>query len=235
MDASEQVAYKHLLHRGFTVVYEPNGRCTTPDFLADGRVAIEVRRLNQNERTGGIDRGLEETAVPLAESLSKLLESLGPSTSGESWFVSFRFKRPIGSRKAVLRRLIKENLIAFRDGPTHEPISIPIAANFDLQVFRASKAHSTFFLLAGYSDIDSGGWILAEINKNLKLCINEKTRKVASVRHKYPEWWLVLIDCIGYGLRDLDREMFHDQFRVEHEWNKIILLDPRNHHRAFEI
>ena len=45
MDTSEKIAYDFLLHQGFkSIVYEPDGN-VPPDFLADGRVAIEVRRL----------------------------------------------------------------------------------------------------------------------------------------------------------------------------------------------
>lgn len=233
MNSSEHVAYKYLLSRFSTVVYEPDGNIP-PDFLADGRVAVEVRRLNQNKSTSGEDRGLEETAIPFRMGFRKLLESLGPPTSDKSWFVSFRFQRPVDSWKALCP-IIKGKLLAFRDNPTHESESISVATNFELNVFRASKIYSTCFLPAGYVDRDSGGWLLAETLKNLKLCINEKTRKVAEVRHKYPEWWLVLIDLINYGLDDFDRDMLHDQLREKGDWEKIVLIDPRTHERAFEI
>ncbi len=51
MDTSERIVWEYLLHRGFRdVVYEPEGK-VPPDFLVDNRVAVEVRRLNQNEDT----------------------------------------------------------------------------------------------------------------------------------------------------------------------------------------
>ena len=50
MDASEIVAYKYLEYRGFKkIVFEPEGKSTPPDFFVDDRIAVEVRRLNQNE------------------------------------------------------------------------------------------------------------------------------------------------------------------------------------------
>ncbi|MEZ4719401.1 MAG: hypothetical protein R2851_25450 [Caldilineaceae bacterium] len=49
MDDSERKAYEDTFAaQGFeNVVYEPDGNIP-PDFLVDERIAIEVRRLNQN-------------------------------------------------------------------------------------------------------------------------------------------------------------------------------------------
>lgn len=73
-------------------------------------------------------------------------------------------------------------------------MDIMVDDNFELNFIRATDAHQSFFIFGGYGDHDSGGWVLAETLKNLRICIEEKTRKVARVRHKYPEWWLMLID-----------------------------------------
>src|SRR5206468_13124046 len=65
MDKSEQIAESHLRSRGFQdIMYEPDGN-VPPDFLVDGQIAVEVRRLNQNEDTPEGPRGLEEAAIPL--------------------------------------------------------------------------------------------------------------------------------------------------------------------------
>jgi hypothetical protein len=234
MDTSEKIAYDFLLHQGFkSVVYEPDGN-VPPDFLADGRVAIEVRRLNQNESTGGTNRGLEEMAVPLRRRIDSLLKSLGPPQSSGSWFVSFDFRRPV-EKWRILGPAVRKQLEAFRDRPTHECTRIRVSKNFQLELFRATTLHPTFFLLAGWIDYDSGGWVLAEMERNLEICLEEKTRKVSRVRHKYPEWWLVLIDYIDYGLDDFDRQLFRDQVRRVRDWDKVILLDPTKHKEAFEI
>jgi len=45
MDRSETVGMHHLLFRGHSdVIYEPDGN-VPPDFLVEGRSAVEVRRL----------------------------------------------------------------------------------------------------------------------------------------------------------------------------------------------
>jgi hypothetical protein len=95
MEVSEELVNKHLVHLGFkSVEYEPDGNIP-PDFLVEGRIGIEVRRLNQNELTGSGFRGLEEVTIPLQMKMIKLLASLGPAESGVSWFVCYSLKRPL--------------------------------------------------------------------------------------------------------------------------------------------
>jgi hypothetical protein len=86
----------------------------------------------------------------------------------------------------------------------------------------------TQFYLLGQEDKQSGGWIVEEIKKNLQHCVQEKTAKIALVRKKYPEWWLVLPDLIGYGFDAFDKDQLKEQLKFPHTWNKIILLDPNN-------
>ena len=80
MDKSEEVANSYLVHLGFeSIVFEPDGN-VPPDFLVDARIAVEVRRLNQNEVTESGFQSLEEVAIPLQMRIGKLLASLGPAT-----------------------------------------------------------------------------------------------------------------------------------------------------------
>jgi len=95
MHSTERLAFEHLRHRGFKDIrYEPDGN-VPPDFVADERVAIEVRRLNQHEDTPGSTRGLDETAIPFQRTVCRVLDSFGPPRTGASWFVSYNFRRPL--------------------------------------------------------------------------------------------------------------------------------------------
>ena len=54
--------------------------------------------------------------------------------------------------------------------------------------------------------------------------------------YKYPEWWLVFEDRIGYGVLDeSDRKDLQEQVRVEHPWSKIIVVNPLNPTTGFEL
>lgn len=234
MDATEKLVADHLAHRGYTdVVYEPDGN-VPPDFLVNRSVAIEVRRLNQNHFQGSDAKGLEEVAIPLWKKIEKLIASFGSPTASESWFVFFRFGRPVESWKTLEPKL-RNTLQAFVDSSTKAKGTIALEGGFELDVFRSSSPHPTIFLMGGCSDNESGGWLLAEMETNIRHCANEKSRKIAGVRAKYGEWWLALVDYIGYSLDEFDREMFRDQVSIQHDWDKILIIDPRDHTRWFEI
>lgn len=67
MDSSEAAIQRLLAHMGFTdITYEPDGNIP-PDFVVNGQIAVEVRRLNQNFDDGLGTRGLEEVTAPLAK------------------------------------------------------------------------------------------------------------------------------------------------------------------------
>lgn len=233
VDASETLAQQYLQARFRKVVYEPDGNIS-PDFLVDDRIAVEVRRLNENESIAGEHRGLEEVSIPLWNNIKSLLATLGSPTHGQSWYILVRHKRPLGSWRE-LRPLVSAALTAFRDRARHEPTKVTVTDNLAFVLFRTGKSYPTFFVLGGSSDEDSGGLLLELMEKNIRLCIDQKLHKVAPVRSKYPEWWLLLVDHIGFGLDDFDRELFRDQVTIQHTWDKVILVDPRDASRSFEI
>lgn len=237
MDDSERIAEQYLIDLDLgAVVFEPDGNIP-PDFSLDARIGIEVRRLNQNyQQPDGKHKGLEELAIPLIQRLKRLLVSIGPSVNDESWFVSIDSHRPIGSWKP-LKTKIKQKLIAFMESSTRSQTTLQVTQNFELSFIRASKDHGTFFLLGAYSDDDSGGWVMSEVERNLRICISEKERKIKPHRNKYSEWWPILPDHIDYSMESEDRKVFNTNVmpNISHSFNKIILIDPRNYHRAFEL
>ena len=196
---------------------------------------MSVRRLNQNEATDHGHRGLEDTAKPFDAAFRKILTSFGPSATGSSWFVWYTFRRPLPAWKDV-ERLLADGLRKFKEQPSHEPCDIRVSRDIKLGFLRASNPHPTFFVPGWAADHDSGGFVIAEMEQNLRLCIAEKTRKVAKVHHKYPEWWLVLEDRIGYGALDKsDRDQLRKLVRADGYWTKIILVNPLNPASAFEL
>jgi hypothetical protein len=168
--------------------------------------------------------------------IRKLLASLGPPKSGISWYVFYTFRRPVPTWD-VLRPEVRKQLLSFRDDAIcgAETATIRIAGGLELRLMRAGTCHNTRFVPGGYGDDDSGGWVFGETPKNLRLCIAEKTQKIAPFRSKYPEWWLILIDRIGYGVDDCDRQLYREHLAIQHSWDKVILLNPLNFRSAFEI
>lgn len=233
MDASEAIVEKLLKHMGFeSVCYEPDGN-VPPDFLADGRVAVEVRRLNQNYDAGNGKRGLENTAIPLSDRVEKLASSFGPAED-ESWFLVFHFSRPI-KPWGELKPKLRAKLAAFRARPERSSGPVYADENFELDVIRASQPLEHYFCMGWCSDRQSGGFIVSEMLENIAHCSDEKLNKIASFRNKYPEWWLVLTDYIGYGLDDYNKQQLLAHAKRPAGWDKIVVVSPSNPKKWLEF
>ena len=236
MDDSERLADQYLRSLSLgDVVYEPDGN-SPPDFLVGTDIAVEVRRLNQNyEFSDGSKHGLEQLAIPLWKRFKTYLPTLGQSADGECWYVRPDFRRPLEEWK-TLRPLIDSELRGFMACPLRSQTTVQITPSLSLDLLRSGKDHGSFFLLGTSNDDDSGGWVMGEVERNLRLCIAEKEQKIEPYRSKYPEWWLVLADHIDYAMDDEDRPVFRAEVmpRIQHRFSKIVLIDPRDYRRAFE-
>jgi hypothetical protein len=231
VDTAEKHVAEFLRRRGHTFSHEPDGNIP-PDFLVDDRIAVEVQRLIQTET--GRTTTLAETAIPLWRSLKKLTLELGPPTDGVSWCLYYRFRRPIGLKK--LKRDLKRQLLAFRDGGSHHKTILNVGDNFKLEIRPAPRARKTFFVMLGSSDQDGGGFLFDEIKRSATICIAGKTGKIKKYRAKYSVWWLVLVDFIANGLDDLDVRQFKSQVSIPHSGcDKVIVLSPGDPTRFFEI
>lgn len=173
MDATEKLVRQFLVSQGFDdIKYEPDGN-VPPDFLVDGQIAVEARRLNQNHFGEGKPRGLEEIEIPLWRKAKKLLQSLGPSVSGESWFVFIRFGRPMLPWTALEPKL-RMALERFMHQPERRNSTVFAERGFEVDLYRASQPHPQLFLMSGSSDAESGGPILAEIEKTFSTARTKK-------------------------------------------------------------
>jgi len=77
--------------------------------------------------------------------------------------------------------------------------------------------------------------VFGETQRNLRLCVEDKMQRIARVRHKYSEWWLVFVDHIGFGVDSCDQELYRKHLDIEHDLDHVILLSPLDKTRAFEV
>jgi len=64
----------------------------------------------------------------------------------------------------------------------------------------------------------------------------EKTKKIEPYRHKYSEWWLVLVDHIGHAhLENQEISVLREHIAVPPEWSKLVLVNPSSPEMAVEI
>ena len=227
MNQDEKLAKNLLEDMGFqSVIYEPDGN-TPPDFLVDNRIAVEVRRLNQNSvNKNGNMKGLEEDSIPLTQKIQNLLQSYGSPVTAKSWFICFHFERPLPSWKTLkpeIEKLIKSLKIS---QPSQPIFYYKLLKNFEIDILPTSTSHAHMFMIGASSDGDSGGWVMGELEKNLKFIVIEKYKKIEKYKSKYEQWWLVLPNYIHYGMNEHDIEQFNTHIKFQHDWNKVVVFNP---------
>jgi len=224
MDNTERIACSFLASLGYQgIVYEPDGNIP-PDFAIEGTIAVEVRRLNQNERGRDFLKGLEEAERPLLGKLKKFLKSFGLAET-VGWWVLIRFKRPIPRWERIEHNL-RQFFSSIEDNPHLKKITKRIGNNFEIELLPRALPVDYVFELGVIDDLDEGGWVIEEVEYNLRLCIDEKTKKVARFRHRYSEWWLILVDHVAYGMSEESRSVFCESVNIQHDWDRITVVSP---------
>lgn len=234
MDKSETLAKTYLESLDFdSVIYEPDGN-VPPDFLLDGRIAVEVRRLNQNFTSNGRVKGLEETSMPLKDVIKKLLDAYGSPSDGASYFFSYSYSRPLAALKDI-KMGVCNFLDAFSDGQREECVAYRIAPRFEAEVFKATKAQKKKFILGDIVDFNLGGFVVAELYENINHCIVEKSHKVEPYKSKYNVWWLILVDRISNGLCEEEIEALSALIVGAEFWSEIVLIPSINPDKTYRI
>ncbi len=231
MNQAEAWAKDYLVYRGFKeedIDFEPDGNMT-PDFLLENRIAVEVRRLNQHWQGSSEDdlrEPVEKLSMPLLIRLRRLLEAFGSPENGVSWYVSHKFQRP--QLTTNWEPILRKRLQPFQQGKIQDRENvIRIDDHFSVRLLRCPEPGASNFVWSGVSDFNQGGWVIPELEKNLAICIAEKSGKIAPHRRKYPEWWLVLVDYMMGGSPET--------VCVEHDWDKVLVIHPSNYGWAYEV
>ncbi len=233
MDESERTAKAFLdtLELG-SVQYEPDGN-VPPDFLVGERLAVEVRRLNQNHVSEGRHEGLEQLDIRLSWSMRKLLASFGPPPAGKSCYVCYDFSRPFDWRRTGPR--VRRALEQVLDAMPSEWTRIPIDTSLTLDVFPALAPAADAFVLGGSSDDQASGFVEAKLIDNLAICIKEKTAKVARFVDRYPEWWLVLVDHTLLRPDADDIAYARGHIAIPDLWQRVVLVDREDPSKVLDV
>jgi hypothetical protein len=215
------------------VVFEPDGNIP-PDFSIDGRIAVEVRRLNQHFFTKDEVRGLEETGIPLFKLLESSLSEFDSQYKGCSYWVSIRFHRPVEKGNTNKKAILKA-LTGFLSRPFPIPCDVKVTENIYFHIFPSQAVVGKVFRFAGGTDRESGGWVMDEFKKNFNHCVEEKTAKIKDHYDKYNSWWLVLVDQIAYGFNESEKTEMKSMISANSSWVKVIVLDSLTGNNILEI
>lgn len=220
----EQVVIDCLKIQGYeNIKFEPDGNIP-PDILLNNKIAIEVRRLNQNQSSESGLIGLEQDEFAVHRLVNKIMNKVSDKTYQQSAYVGYDFTRPLLDRKELKKKII--DVLEKHKLFIHEDREYEVTNNFKLRIMPSSMKLQKQFNYLASSDGDSGGFVVGLIYENFKLIIKEKEKKVKNNKEKYSEWWLAVVDTIGYRLTDLDLEQFYELSKLEYQFNRILLVSP---------
>jgi hypothetical protein len=165
MNKDESIAETFLKSLALgTIIYEPDGNIP-PDFLLDNRIAVEVRRLNENLNVGGQIQGLESEDISLGKVIRAALDGLGAGPPGATkYYLKYGFKRPLGSYKEI-KRDVTDFLEQIRNGSGS--LRRDFASGAWIEAFAAPHPGGNQFRPAIVVDEDSGGLILQLLKDNI--------------------------------------------------------------------
>jgi len=224
MDNEEHIAYNYLQTKNFIKIeYEPNGNIP-PDFLLDGEIAVEVRRLNQHVEVKDGLKPLEELRFKIIPKIKEIIRSFETPQFSDTLIVSVSYKRPLKVSKKLVKEVtnkIRENLKT-----TSKNLRVQISENLELRFYRSELKLSKSIIFGAELDFDSGGLVISNVYRSLKLIVEEKEKKIKKYYSEYNEWWLVVIDYIAYGLDSFDFDQLSKLPKIESRFKKIIIVSP---------
>jgi len=227
MNREERITEAYLKSLGFkNVIFEPDGNIP-PDFSIDGRIAVEVRRLNQHFFRKDEVQGLEEGRLPLFKLLQSCLSEFNPEYKGDSYWVSIRFRRPI-EKGPTVKKAIHKALTDFLTNPFPLPYDVKVTKSISIRIFSSQPVDGRVYQFAGGTDRESGRFALAEFKKNFDHCVEGKSKKIKRYYDRYTSWWLVLVDKIAYGFDESEKKEIKSMVSMNSYWDKVIVLNSLN-------
>lgn len=233
MNQDEKIANKYLLSLGYeNVVFEPDGNIP-PDFLLNGKTAVEVRKLNQHFARNGKIEALEQVKYKLIPMLDNMLNEFEGDSHDSSAFVCITYSRPVDKIKESINEIRK---VLLNHLPRiNQQAEFQITDTIQIELLPVSERHESAYVLGFMPDMDAGGFLVSEIYQNLQIVLEEKTKKILKFKHKYNEWWLILVGHIGLGLCERDIEQLRGLPKIISGWDKVVLISPQENGRGFEI
>lgn len=199
MKPEESTAKAFLLRSGFAdPIYEPDGN-VPPDFSVRPRIGIEVRRLNQNLPVDGEDQGAEQLSIPLWRIFVETLESFDSRYEGQSYWVGIEYTHSFRATQRIkdeMRNVLEAFISSNKDDSPHR---LRVNDGIILSIYPSHPTRGRVFKPAGSVPFDEGGPVVRTYAENIRYCIRAKSKKIGPYKHRYNEWWLILVDYMGLG------------------------------------
>ncbi len=232
MKSEERITKDFFKNIGYSnILFEPNGNIP-PDFVIDGEIAIEVRRLNKHLSVGNKIVPIEDLKFKLIPKVEDLLRSFGSGIHQESCFVSIYYQRPLKVNRKLLNEI--SNVLEKHSSNMKNTKHYEINDNLSLRIIPSEVRLEEQFCYGSSVDFDGGGFILAAISDNLGHILREKEQKIIPYFDKFKTWWLVLVDHIGYGLTEEEINELEIKEKSNY-FERIYFLGPKIRQGGYKL
>ncbi len=245
----EQRAKHWLESKGYIDILDLSiANLDPPDFVVEQRIGVEVRRLNWMTDTTKTNRGVEELEKPLEVTITALLKEAVEPPGGYNVFLSCLLPHDCLPPTRVTRKQVSRAIDEFVDylnkamQPGRRPhfswathLKCGITIWFDAAL---TSNTAKFELVDVEVAASMRGWVVKDTIDNINRCIQDKTEKVMKTGvHRYPEWWLVLVDHNVFAPDGWDEEWhtIRKQLVDTQPWSRIVVLHWWDTQRHVEV
>ena len=255
-------AQSWLSQQGYNDIQRPHS--DPPDFVVDGKYAVEVTRLGQRIMVDDdkCSKGEEEAWRPLKDHIENVLAKLGlPGNKGRSWVIDceYDFTQRLPNPKIVttqiseaLKPLLKPYddsvILSMRskywDYREHageisdlRNLYLLLECGIRLKLIELSNDLARFSL-CDVSD-GEGIWIAGELKKSIPNIIRGKSKKVRKQNkvEEYTDWWLVLVDHVCHvPMQSLAKHEL-SSIRDQHLdfWSRVVIVSSENQGWCYDL
>ncbi len=226
MNREEKITLEYLKARyGENAIPMPKHE-DPPDIFVNSSIAVEVRRLNQYFFEGKEPEDLESLSVSLERAFEEILKSFDSLYDGKSYWISVYYQRPLHSAFSKIKREMKLALHNFLNSKVSDfPHEISVNPEITFTLYKSDIGNGKLFPIAGSSDFDVGGGNIRVYADNIRHCISEKSPRISGRLENYNEWWLYLVDCLGFGLNQQELLEVMREVGNTGSFNKVVVLD----------
>ena len=255
-------AQSWLSQQGYNDIQRPHS--DPPDFVVDGKYAVEVTRLGQRIMVGDDEDSKDEKQVqePLTRLIKKVLAELGPpGNKGRSWVIDceYDFTQPRPKTKVAKQQIFKalsplskpyddrviSNMcskhMGYREptgkGSDWNSLCLSLECGIHLELLEFAHDPGRFFL-NNVSD-GEGIWVAGELKESIRNRIHDKSEKIRKQNRieKYANWWLILVDHVYYmPMRNLsDHELSSIREQDFDFWSRVVIVSSENPGRYYDL
>ena len=241
----ELLARKWLESQEFVDIQRP--REDPPDYVVDGRNAVEVMRLNF--------AGEESLEIPLKKIVNDVLKNTELPEDGGTWYIYVEYDFSSFPKKRIVERQIRNALDSLiyphkrdslkrlghsyrnkkhsRNYTPHSHFHRCLPCGICLN-FLWAESQPPRFELVQVSD-GKGAMVLSALSENIDRCIKNKSRKIERCINDYENWWLILIDHMNILPPGFDLEKLREVISSREPWSRIVIISSIGHVRFYEL